>query len=95
MKKLIGYLVFLFFIGGCASPSQPQVKVMRYTTEIFQPTNKIEVLHTKPVERDYIELGTIAIRLNKSTEENAVAYLTEKGKELGADAIIIMGERSR
>ena len=55
---------------------------MRYATEIFQPTNRIEIIHTKPVNRDYIEIGEVSIRLKKSTEEKAVALLAEKAKEL-------------
>jgi len=93
MKKIAGVLIIAALLLGCAT--SPQVKVMRYTTEIFQPTSRIEVLHTKPVGRDYIEIGEISIRLKKSTEENAVVYLKEKARELGADAIIIMGDRSR
>jgi len=74
---------------------RPRVKVMRYTTEIFPPTTQIEVIHTKSISRDYIEIGEIAIRLKKATQENAVLYLITKAKELGADAILIIGERSR
>ena len=68
---------------------------MRYTAEVFQPTTQIEVIHTKPISRDYIEIGEIAIRLKKATQENAVVYLIGKAKELGADAILIIGERSK
>lgn len=68
---------------------------MRYTAEIFPPTIQIEVLHTKPASRDYMEIGEIAVRLTKATEENAVVYLIGKAKELGADAIMIIGECSK
>ena len=91
MKKFAGVLIIITLLLGCA----PQVRVMRYTSEIFQPTSRIEVLHTKQVGRDYIEIGEISIRLKKSTEENAIVYLKEKAREIGADDIIIMGERSR
>lgn len=98
MKKLVGSLIVTSFLVGCATQpcaTQPKVKVMRYTTEIFEPTSKIEVLHTRQIGRDYIEIGEVSIRLKKSTEENAVAYLNEEAKKLGADGIIIMGERSK
>lgn len=91
MKIITYIIVLLIFLIGCSTP----VKVMRYTTEIFPPTQKVEVLRTKSIERDYIEIGEVSIRLKKSTESNAVALLAEKAKELGADAIILMGERSR
>ena len=68
---------------------------MKYTSEVFPPTKNIEVLHIKPVTRDYIEIGEVSIRLKKSTQENAVVLLSEKAKELGADALVIIGERSK
>lgn len=48
-----------------------------------------------PVEKNYLEIAEISIRLNKKTREYGVAYLREKAMELGADAIILLGERSR
>jgi uncharacterized ferredoxin-like protein len=93
MKRLIVLLSATVILSNCAI--QPRVRVMRYTAEIFPPSSKIEVLYTKPVACDYLEIGEISIRLRRSTEENAVAYLNEKAKELGADAIILMGERSK
>ncbi len=67
---------------------------MRYSADILEPTDRIEVFHTKPTDRDYVELAELSIRLDKSTEETAVLYLNDKAKELGADAIIMMGERT-
>jgi uncharacterized protein YbjQ (UPF0145 family) len=91
---IVVFMIFCFL--GCATqPKVPQAQVMRYTNEIFQPTSKCEVFHTKQIGRDYIEIGEVSVRLNKSTEENAIAYLNEKAKELGANAIIIIGERTR
>ena len=34
------------------------------------------------------------VRLNKHTEEHAVLYLVERAREIGADAIVILGEVS-
>ena len=93
MRKLLFLLIVSTALISCAT--QPHVKTMRYTTDSFEPTNKVEVIQTKPVGRDYVEIGEVSIRLKRSTEENAVAYLVEKAKDLGADAIIIIGERSR
>ena len=91
MKKLIIVLFFASFVCGCETTAN----VMRYTTDIYPATDYVEVLHTKPADRDYIELGEVSIRLNDETEHNAVALLVDKSKELGANAIILMGERSR
>lgn len=94
MNKLIRLSIFIVFLVGC-TVTQPKVKVMRYTTEIFQPTNRIKVIHTKSMNRDYIEIGEVSVRLKKSTEENAAVLLAEKAKKLGANALIIIGERSK
>jgi len=93
MKKYVVIFVAFLFLVSCAP--KPKINVMRYTTDSFRPTNHIDVLHTKPVEKDYMEIAEISIRLNKKTREYGVAYLKEKAKQLGADAIILLGERSR
>ncbi len=90
--KIINIILLLsLLLCGCGTTA----KVMRYSTETYTPTQNVEVLRTKPVNREYVELGEVSVRLKKSTEENAVALLVEKAKEMGADAIIIIGERSR
>jgi len=93
MKKFVGIFIAFSFLVACVP--QPKVKVMRYIRDTYRPTNNIEVLHTKPVKKDYIEIAEISIRLKRSTREYAVTYLREKAKELGANAIILLGERSR
>jgi uncharacterized protein YigA (DUF484 family) len=61
----------------------------------FPPTTDVEVLRTKPADRPYIELGEIRLQLKKSNEDDAILVLKEKAKEVGADAIVILGEQSR
>ncbi len=51
-------------------------------------------LHTAPVGRRSVEIGQLAIRVNKSNEETVVLALKAKARALGADAIILLGERS-
>ncbi len=68
--------------------------MMRYVPDFYPPTNKIKILRTAPVERKYEEIAEISLRIKKSTRETAVITLSEKAKELGADALILMGERS-
>lgn len=93
MKETFYILILAIglFLIGCAT----KVEVMRYTMETFPPSHHVEVLRSKAINKDYIEIGEVSVRLKKSTKENAVALLAEKAKELGADAIIIIGERSR
>jgi hypothetical protein len=71
---------------------------MKYNSNIYPPTDSIEVLRNKPVEREFIELGELSIEIKKGilfgNEEDAVLDLIGKAKEIGADAIIILGESS-
>lgn len=72
----------------------PSVNFMRYSEAIYPPTNVVEVLRSKPVEKEYVELGELYLKIKKSNQEEAVLQLKEKAKEIGADAIIILGEES-
>jgi uncharacterized protein YbjQ (UPF0145 family) len=62
--------------------------------QAYPATQSVEVLRTKPVDRAYIELGELSVRVKKSTEESAILFLKEKAREIGADAIVVLGERS-
>ena len=90
-------IVFCFLIawGGCAATNR-QVKVMRYSLEDFAPTkiSKVEILRTKPVTKSYTEIGELSLRVGNSNRETPPIKLKEKAAQLGADAIILMGERS-
>ena len=88
--KPILILFVLIFISGCS----PSVNFMKYSEDTYLPTNSIEVLRNKPVEKKFVELGELSLKINKSNQEEAVLLLKEKAKEIGADAIIILGEES-
>jgi len=89
MKYLIIFFIALSYYG-CS----PSVNFMRYSDDAYPPTNSIEVLRNKPAEKEYVELGELSLRIKKSNQEEAVIQLKEKAKEIGADAIIILGEES-
>lgn len=71
---------------GCAA----RVSYSPYTGQTFAPTTRVDVLRTRVAERRHVELGELCT----SAGHTAVMRLTEKAKELGADAIILLGERS-
>ena len=93
MRKPITAVLLALLVAGCATTN---VKVMRYTTEIYAPTqpSSVEILRTKIEGRPYTEIGEVSLRIKKSNEETAVAMLREKAAQLGANALILMGERS-
>lgn len=90
MKRLAIIASLFLALTGCAS----QIRFMRYTSSDYPPTGDVEVLQIKPPNKQFRELGVLSVRLNKHTEENAVLYLVERAREIGADAIVIMGEVS-
>lgn len=96
MRKLVFVFAFILALSAC----MPSVHVMRYTTALFPPSSNVEILRTKPADREYIEIGEVSIRLKEGAlyqrlRDNAVLMLAEKAKELGADALILIGERQR
>ena len=91
MRKLVLVFAWIFALSAC----MPSVHVMRYTPAIFPPSANVEILRTKPADREYIEIGEVSIRLNRASSETAVLMLAQKAKELGADALILIGERQK
>lgn len=91
MKTGTAILLAVLVIGCTTS-----VKVMRYTTQTYAPTasSAVEICRTKLEGRPYTEIGEISFQIERRNEETAVAMLREKAAELGADALILMGERS-
>jgi len=73
----------------------PKINVKKYTNFEFLPSKNVEVIRTKPVDRDFLEIAELSISIYKLEIEDAVNLITEKAKELGADALIIIGERSK
>jgi len=92
-KPLAILLILFLLIVSCVSG--PPVLVMRFTEESFPPTGNVEVLRTAPPQEEYVEIGEISLRVGSANRENAIIRLRSKAEELGADAIILMGERNR
>ncbi len=88
--KILIIIIAALLLCGCS----PSVNFMKYTENTYPPTNSVEVLRNKPVSQEYTELGELSLKIKKSNEEEAVLKLKEKAKEIGADAIILLGENS-
>lgn len=88
---------FMFFVILTIYGCSPSVNFMRYNDSNYSPTNSVEVIRQKPIDKEFIELGELSIRVKKgifSNQEDVILKLKEKAKEIGADAIIILGENS-
>jgi uncharacterized protein YbjQ (UPF0145 family) len=90
MKNYV-LIVGVVLIAGCAA----KPRVMFYSTEKYPPSSHVEILHVVPSDKQFIEIGEVSVRLKKFTEETAMIRLKEKAAEIGADALLVMGERNR
>jgi hypothetical protein len=91
-EKLIAALIMVLVLAACATAHS--VRFMRYQDTQYPPTTNIEVLQMKPSDRSFTELGVLAIRVKKNTQDDSVLFLIDRAKEIGADAIVILGEVS-
>lgn len=89
-----GFLVGILAALASAGCEGPRAQAMRYTNEVFPPTEHVDILRTAIPEREYVEIAEVSIRINDETRETAVALLREECAKLGADALVLMGERS-
>ena len=89
-QNIIIILALSFLLSSCYS-----VDFVRYSDESYPESNNVEVFRSKPVDKEYIELGELSLRVKKglfSNQEDVVIKLKEKAREIGANAIIILGE---
>jgi hypothetical protein len=93
MARFIAFVAMVVLLAGCAQ--QPTTRFARYTEVTYPPTAEVQVHRTKPSDRAYVELGEVRLRLNKGNEDDAILFLNNKAREVGANAIVILGEESR
>ena len=89
MKKIL--LLTLLLIVGCALP----IRVTPYTTIQYEATQNVEVMRTKPPDREYIEIAELRTRVGAANRHLALPNMVEKAKQIGADAIILLGEQEQ
>ena len=89
--KFSFFILIIFFLASCSLP----VRVTSYTDTQYNPTNTIDVIRTNSVSRDYIELAELRTRVGALNRDKAIINIKEKAKEIGADAIIILGEETQ
>jgi hypothetical protein len=91
MKKILLIILPLLLIVGCALP----IRVTPYTTMQYEATQNVEVMRTKPPDREYIEIAELRTRVGAANRHLALPNMVEKAKQIGADAIILLGEQEQ
>ena len=90
MKKVILILSIIMFFG-CALP----IRVMSYSDNKYPATQNVDVFRTKPVDKKYIEIAELRTRVGALNRDKAIVNLRKKAMEIGADAIILLGEENQ
>jgi|SRR5690606_23514288 len=90
MSKKINYYRYLCFImialvsGACATTA--------YVGDRYAPTESVEVFYSaKDVKQEYRVIGHLSEKLLGQNDEWARQRIIAKGKDVGADAVIILG----
>jgi hypothetical protein len=86
------FLAIALVVGvvGCASPSP---RFIPYTEMDYTPCESVLVLHTMPRDRTYVELGEVSIPVRVSNHETHVMELRNRAGQMGANAIVLLGDR--
>ncbi len=82
------FCILIMFMSGCA----PAIRVMHFTDSTYSPTGRVEVFRTALPQRPYTEIAQLE---TSAHDEKAVSLLRAKAREIGADAIILIGEAYR
>lgn len=75
---------------GCASPTP---RLIPYTEVAYAPSETVLVLHAMPTDRTYVELGEISLPVRASNRETYVMELQKMARQIGANAIVLLGDR--
>ncbi len=90
MKRLIFATVLLTAIVGCAS--------IQYVGDTYPRTDRVDLYFSEyDVPRDYTVIGRLVATANVDepfySSEKFTEAIREKGREKGADAVVILGLR--
>ena len=85
-KKLHFFFIFLI-LSGCMAI--PEVTMLREAHPPKQATEHIDVFYTKPPDKPYDEIAKI--KIGDTEDEWNLKQIRIKAREIGADAVIIIG----
>ena len=75
---------------GCAASS---TRFAPYTETAYEPSDAVVVLHGMPTDRTYVALGEVSVPVRASNRETHVIELRNRARQVGADAIVLLGHR--
>jgi len=75
-------LVLIFCLTGCVS-------VARLVDDSFPPSQHVEILLSPPEGRSYVAIARLSTTMDFHSVDAAMDRLVGKGRQLGADAIVM------
>lgn len=95
-KKRIQHIIFVLLATSLVSCA-PNVTFRAYTNQVFSRTYAVDVYRTAQVPRAYLELGELCVDdrgIGNFQGSNSISLLLEKAGEVGAHAIILIGQQT-
>ena len=86
MRCKLVILPLILFFAGCAS----HVSVERYVATSYEPTTHVEVFRASEPTHSYTKIAAISVERD---EPKAIDIFTTYAKALGANGILLMGNR--
>jgi hypothetical protein len=95
MKRIVSVLCLsiIGFLAGCTTPSS-KIDILSKTETLYPPSTNIDTLKDFP-EKPYIVIGEVIISNLVYYKENATTFIQQKGKEMGANAVVVQHECSK
>jgi hypothetical protein len=87
-------LLLAFAVAGIIGCASRPPHFIPYTEVAYAPSDTVAVLHAMPSDRAYLELGEISIPVRSWNRGTYVMELRNRAREIGANAIVILGDRS-
>jgi hypothetical protein len=94
MRRRISLLVAISVIVGVTGCSARLAHFTPYTEMAFAQSEAVAVLHFMPRDQAYVELGEISILVRSWNRETYVMELRHKARAIGANAIVLLGDRT-
>ena len=81
-------LAFELLLSGCTK----SLTVVRFIDIQYPASESVEIYQIPPQGHDYVQIARLSVRGSGKTRQEAPKLFAQKAKELGADAIILLGE---
>jgi hypothetical protein len=83
-------ILLLALLSACGHTSHT-VRVVPFVDLTFPPSSSVSIFQIPPEGREYVQIARLSVRGAGKTGRSSPQLLAEKAREIGADAIILLG----